>query len=56
MDRQQLIDNMLEQTRLARHAIRRSIEATRAYGDVTNMPHLVEEQSHNLQQFALDLI
>ena len=56
MDRQQLIDNMLEQARLARHAIRRSIEATRRYGDATDMPHIVEEQSRNLQQFALDLI
>jgi hypothetical protein len=54
MENQQLIENMLERSRLARHAIRKAFEATKAYAAASKTSNLVEEQSRGLQQFVID--
>jgi hypothetical protein len=48
MKSQQSFDNMLEQTRLARHAIRKAFEATRDYDKAS-----VEEQARDLQMLII---
>ena len=50
-----LIQQMHEADRLARHAIRKAFEATRDYAKASGTSNLCEEQSRGLQSFVLNM-